>query len=55
MHTVFGGQQLPTGNDGSAGSAGSAACVHTANCDLCDSRITGDRYVSGTLVVLVAF
>ena len=29
--------------------------VHFANCDLCDSRIRGDRYVSFQLVSLVSY
>jgi next-to-BRCA1 protein 1 len=46
VHTVIDGQQqreAPARNDGPTFQS---PHVHTANCDLCDSRIVGDRYVS---------
>ena len=56
MHTVFSGdgeresQGTPTArasaSEGTVPSAAEESVIHFANCNLCDSRIRGDRYVS---------
>lgn len=56
MHTVFSGDGerenpgTPSARASDSGatvpSATEESVIHFANCDLCDSRIRGDRYVS---------
>lgn len=53
MHTVFTGDgerenhSSPTARASTSGpSATEESVIHFANCNLCDSRIRGDRYVS---------
>ena len=53
MHTVFTGDgerenhSSPTARASTSGpSAAEESVIHFANCNLCDSRIRGDRYVS---------
>ena len=54
VHTVFSGNgeresrgtPRAPGPEASVAHATEEAVIHFANCDLCDSRIRGDRYVS---------
>lgn len=62
VHTVFSGDgdkplpsQAPPAVRPFADSSGSSEVVHQANCDLCDSRIRGKRYVSDLKLIHVLF
>ena len=52
VHTVFSGDGErenhgpPTASRTSTSGATEESVIHFANCNLCDSRIRGDRYVS---------
>lgn len=62
VHTVLSGDedkhipsQAPPAVQPVARSAGSSEVIHQANCDLCDSRIRGKRYVSDLKLIYVSY